>query len=87
MNIHRIGSTNVNPYQRQMNKLEQSAKTTGKKDKVEISQAAKELQEASKLEAIRQEKIEQLKQQVQTGTYTVDAKAVAESVWNYYFNK
>ncbi|GGJ64131.1 negative regulator of flagellin synthesis FlgM [Anoxybacillus voinovskiensis] len=87
MNIHRIGSTNVNPYQRQMNKLEQSAKTTGKKDKVEISQAAKELQEASKLEAARQEKVEQLKQQVQTGTYTVDAKAVAESVWNYYFNK
>ncbi|MCZ0754415.1 flagellar biosynthesis anti-sigma factor FlgM [Anoxybacillus sp. J5B_2022] len=87
MNIHRIGSTNVNPYQRQVNKTEQVAKLTGKKDKVEISQAAKELQEASKLEAARQEKIEQLKQQVQTGTYTIDAKAVADSVWNYYFNK
>ncbi|MCL6584964.1 MAG: flagellar biosynthesis anti-sigma factor FlgM [Anoxybacillus sp.] len=87
MNIHRIGSTNVNPYQRQVNKTEQVAKLTGKKDKVEISQAAKELQEASKLEAARQEKIEQLKQQVQTGTYVVDAKAVAESILNYYFNK
>jgi negative regulator of flagellin synthesis FlgM len=78
---------NVNPYQRQFNKTEQAAKATNKKDKVEISLAAKELQEATKFETARQEKIERLKQQIQTGTYQIDEKAIAESILNYYFKK
>jgi negative regulator of flagellin synthesis FlgM len=85
--IHHVGSMNVNPYQRQLNKSEQNAKLNNKKDQVEISAAAKELQEAAKFEASRQEKIERLKQQIQTGTYQIDEKAVAESIFNYYFKK
>jgi negative regulator of flagellin synthesis FlgM len=87
LRIHHVGSMNVNPYERQFNKTEQAAKATNKKDKVEISLAAKELQEAAKFETARQEKIERLKQQIQTGTYQIDEKAVAESIFNYYFKK
>jgi negative regulator of flagellin synthesis FlgM len=87
LKIHHFGSMKVNPYQRQLSKSEQITKTTGKTDKVEISLAAKELQEVSKFEATRQEKIERLKQQIQTGTYQIDEKAIAESILNYYFKK
>ncbi|MGX1901496.1 flagellar biosynthesis anti-sigma factor FlgM [Thermolongibacillus altinsuensis] len=86
MKINNIYSLRVNPYERQMN-IGKAVKAEKKADRVEISQAAKELQEAAKLIAERQEKVERLKQQVQTGTYKIDERAVAESVLRYYFNK
>ncbi len=87
LRIHHVGSMNVNPYERQLNKTEQTAKSANKKDKLEISLAAKELQEAAKFATARQEKIKRLKQQIQTGTYKIDEKAIAESILNYYFKK
>lgn len=87
MKIHHVGSMNVNPYERQFNKVERQVPSTRKKDQVEISEAAKELQEASKWESARQEKVEKLKQQVQNGTYTIDPKAIAKSMIQYYRNR
>ena len=45
MKIHHIGPANVNPYQQQFNKVERQVPSARKKDQVEISEAAKELQE------------------------------------------
>ncbi|MFC4182829.1 flagellar biosynthesis anti-sigma factor FlgM [Saccharococcus thermophilus] len=87
MKIHHVGPMNVNPYQRQYNRLEKQASSANKKDQVEISEAAKELQEAAKWESARQEKVEKLKQQVQNGTYTIDPKAIAKSMIRYYRNQ
>ncbi|XXM72047.1 flagellar biosynthesis anti-sigma factor FlgM [Lysinibacillus sphaericus] len=85
MKINNIGNQNVNPYQRNINKLN-AAEKTGKSasDKIEISSAAKEMQEASKLVKDRQAKVEALKDQVQSGNYTIDPKAIAKGLKNFY---
>jgi negative regulator of flagellin synthesis FlgM len=87
MKIHHVGPMNVNPYERQFSKVERQVPSARKKDQVEISEAAKELQEAAKWESARQEKVEKLKQQVQNGTYTIDPKAIAKSIIQYYRNR
>ncbi|WP_438435061.1 flagellar biosynthesis anti-sigma factor FlgM [Gorillibacterium sp. sgz500922] len=85
----RIGG--VNPYRKQ-----QDGKTAGvnrektkRKDQLEISPEAKELQElqaaASKngVDPARQAKVEELKHQVSTGTYHVDSGKLAEKLLPY----
>lgn len=77
----------VNPYKRQLDKVETIQKTNPKTaDKVEISSAAKGLQESLQIENKRQEKVETLKQQVQNGTYQVNHQAVAKGILGI-FNK
>ncbi|KSU59825.1 flagellar biosynthesis anti-sigma factor FlgM [[Bacillus] enclensis] len=85
MKINNIGNQNINPYQRNMNKLN-AAEKSGKSpsDKIEISTAAKEMQEVSKLGKERQAKVEALKDQVQSGNYTIDPKAIAKGLKNFY---
>jgi negative regulator of flagellin synthesis FlgM len=85
MKINNIGNQNINPYQRNMNKLDSAVKS-GKapSDKIEISSTAKEMQETSKLMKERQAKVEALKDQVQKGNYTIDPKAIAQGLKNFY---
>ncbi|BCB05704.1 flagellar biosynthesis anti-sigma factor FlgM [Bacillus sp. KH172YL63] len=86
MKINNIGSQKINPYQRNFtNKVDQAGKT-GKtaSDKIEISSAAKEMQEVSRLGKERQAKVESLKNQVQNGNYTIDPKAIAKGLKNFY---
>ncbi|MGG6433312.1 flagellar biosynthesis anti-sigma factor FlgM [Anoxybacillus sp. D401a] len=83
MKIHRIQPMSVNPYER-TSRVEKTTKTTKKTDQVEISSAAKELQEAAKFSSERLEKVERLKAEIESGTYKLDARAVAESVLRYY---
>ncbi|OOE03585.1 flagellar biosynthesis anti-sigma factor FlgM [Anoxybacillus kestanbolensis] len=83
MKIHRIQPMNVNPYERTA-RIEKPTKATKKTDQVEISSAAKELQEAAKFYSERLEKVERLKEEIESGTYKLDARAVAESVLRYY---
>lgn len=85
MKINHVGPMGVNPYKRQLDKqvnLEQSTRKTT--DKVEISSAAKELQESLQITKERQEKVEEIKQQVQTGTYTIDSKEIAKGIYNFF---
>ncbi|WP_040952405.1 flagellar biosynthesis anti-sigma factor FlgM [Gorillibacterium massiliense] len=83
----RIG--NVNPYNRQQEmKTAQSDKArTKRKDEVQISSEAKELQEAVSggqlVDDARKEKLESLKQSVSTGTYQVEAGKIAEKLLPY----
>ena len=87
MKINSFGTQGVNPYKRQMNKMEAANKAEGKTaDKVEISAAAKEMQEVSQLSQQRQAKIDQLKIQVENGTYKLDPKETAKSMVDF-FNK
>lgn len=85
MKINNYGTQGVNPYKK-VNKVEQSNKAEGTKgtDKVEISSAAKELQQVSQVSAARTEKIDALKKQVQSGTYEVNPQDVAKSILNFY---
>jgi negative regulator of flagellin synthesis FlgM len=85
MKINPLGSQGINPYKRQMNKLDQANKTSSKAaDKVEISSAAKEMQQESQISNERDAKVNELKIQVENGTYKVDPKAVAKSIVNFY---
>ena len=85
MKINNYGTQGVNPYKK-VNKVDPSNKAEGAKgaDKVEISAAAKELQQVSQVSAARTEKIEALKKQVQSGTYEVNPQDVAKSIINFY---
>lgn len=85
MKINRPGLFGVNPYQKQMEKMDHVKQANKKQDKVEISSAAKEMQQANQLSAERQEKIDALKQQIQNGTYEVDVKATAKGIMDFYF--
>jgi negative regulator of flagellin synthesis FlgM len=85
--IDKFGLMGVNPYRRQFDKEMQAKKPVAKQDqdKVEISAAAKELQQISQSTVERQEKVRKLKEQVQNGTYQIDAKTIAKSIYKFYF--
>jgi negative regulator of flagellin synthesis FlgM len=85
MKINNIGPSGINPYQRQMNKMDNAAKTPGKSaDRVEISSAAKEMQQVSQFANERKAKVEELKLQVENGTYQINPNEVAKSILNFY---
>lgn len=58
--------------------------STKDKDQVKLSEQAIEFQHALKkvkeVEEIRTEKVENIKKQVQTGTYKIDGKKIAEKI-------
>lgn len=87
MKINNYGTSGINPYKQQMNKLDQQKNTNKQNDKVEISATAKELQQVSNVEKERQKKVEQLKIQVQNGQYKVDPQAVANGIAKFYSGK
>ncbi|MBB6447279.1 flagellar biosynthesis anti-sigma factor FlgM [Bacillus benzoevorans] len=88
MKINNFGPSGINPYKRQMNSME-NAKSSAKAgaDKVEISATAKEMHQLSQYSASRQERVEQLKLQVQNGTYKVNPEQVAKSMIDFYTEK
>lgn len=88
MKINHFGPSGINPYKRQMNNIE-NAKSSAKAgtDKVEISSTAKEMHQLSQFSSSRLEKIEQIKMQVQNGTYKVNPEQVAKSMIDFYTKK
>ncbi|UCF94626.1 MAG: flagellar biosynthesis anti-sigma factor FlgM [Desulfobacterales bacterium] len=64
--------------------VDKPANSTVKTDKVEISETAKRMQEAKKqLEAlpeVRKEKVAELKNQIENGTYERDAEKIADKM-------
>ena len=65
--------------------MDQLGKLKHKKtDVVEISREAKEMQSISSIEKERQTKVEELKAQVQNGTYKLQPNEIAKSIIDYY---
>lgn len=83
MKINNNNISGINPYQRNLDKVVKPENTVQKTDKIEISNAAKEMQTNSIVQA-RQEKVEALKKQVENGTYKIDPQAVANSIVDFY---
>lgn len=54
------------------------------KDTLEISTKAQQMQSTKTYDVERAEKLESLKEKVNSGEYKVDAKKVAEDMLNYY---
>ena len=85
MKINQTGVSGINPYQKQLNKAHGTKKAAeAPKDKLEISSAAKGMQEVSKLTKERMEKIASLKQQVAKGEYQPQPEKIAEGIVKFY---
>lgn len=84
MKITSYGVNSVNPY----NKQQRATKTVNGQspfaDKIEISKKAKEMQVSSTYNTERAERVQQLKEEIQSGEYKVDARKVAEDMLKYY---
>lgn len=86
MKINNYGSNGINPYrQQQINKINHTEQANqNKTDKVEISSAAKDLQQLSSIESERKAKIDELKAKIETGNYKIDSKGIAENILKFY---
>lgn len=85
MKINNIGSMGVNPYKKSLEKNNATpTKSQAKEDKVEISSKAIDLQQSNEVIKARQEKVQAIKTQVENGTYTIDPKAIAAGLLNFY---
>ncbi|WP_397537239.1 flagellar biosynthesis anti-sigma factor FlgM [Rummeliibacillus pycnus] len=85
MKIYNYGVNKVNPYQNQSLKTEQVKKNTlNVTDQLEISSAAKDLQGIKSFADERAERVQQLKEQVQSGNYKVDAQKLASDILKYH---
>ncbi|MBE1555007.1 flagellar biosynthesis anti-sigma factor FlgM [Sporosarcina limicola] len=85
MKIQNINLPAVNPYKANQLKAEQNEhKTKMKTDKLEISTAAKQLSELSTFPAERNERVQQIKAQVQSGMYEVDVQQLASNLANHF---
>lgn len=86
MKINNVGMTGVNPYNLQANKTGniKESKMVKSSDKVEISSAAKEMQQSSSILATRQAKVDELKIQVEKGNYKLNAQATAKGLIDFY---
>ncbi|TFB24382.1 flagellar biosynthesis anti-sigma factor FlgM [Filobacillus milosensis] len=87
MKINPLNNTNLNPYKKNIQK-QQDVKNAGQpQDKLEISNQAKQLQGNNSIVEARQEKVDELKKQVQNGDYQVDPKKTAEKMIDFWTNR
>ncbi|WP_349408640.1 flagellar biosynthesis anti-sigma factor FlgM [Pseudalkalibacillus sp. SCS-8] len=84
MKINRYGNISNNPYKHQLNRMNEQQKPQMKQDQLQISKEALEMQKNEKFATERTEKIEHLKNQVQSGNYTVDAEKVAKKFFDFW---
>jgi negative regulator of flagellin synthesis FlgM len=90
MNIDKTtGSSFIQSYQKQMQVSPvERTKPVQKEDQLQISNRAKEMFEKnSGVDAARQEKIKELKAQIQSGDYQVNSEKVADKVFDFWFDK
>ena len=75
---------NINDKQKAENTSEKAEKNVAKTDTVNISDAAKEIQEVRKeldnIPDVRADKVEQLKNQIENGTYEIKSEEIAEKM-------
>lgn len=85
MKITSYGVNSVNPYNKQQKSLKAAdIKNSLSADKIEISSAAKEMSASSTINSERAQKIQKLKEEIESGTYQVDAQKIAEDLLKYY---
>ncbi|KHE68130.1 flagellar biosynthesis anti-sigma factor FlgM [Halobacillus sp. BBL2006] len=87
MKINRPNHSQLNPYQKQMNKQVEAKNPSKQQDKIEISKQAKQMQNTEKADPAREKLINQIKIDVDTGNYQVDSKATAKKMIDFWSNK
>ena len=85
MKINKINIPAINPYKTNQLKAEQAKEQAKiKTDKLEISSEAKKLSETSPITTERNERVQQLKAQIESGNYKVDSETLASNLIKYY---
>lgn len=84
MKINGIGLNKINPYNQTKRPLQTNKTGQTFADKLEISSAAKDMKVASEYTDARAERVQQLKAEIESGEYKVNARKVAEDMLKYY---
>ncbi|MBB4823620.1 negative regulator of flagellin synthesis FlgM [Sporosarcina luteola] len=85
MKINKFNIPPVNPYRANQVKADQAKeKASTQMDKIEISSKAKQLSEVTPFEAKRNERIQQLKAQIESGEYKVEPEKLASDLIKYF---
>ncbi|MEB2282510.1 flagellar biosynthesis anti-sigma factor FlgM [Lysinibacillus xylanilyticus] len=84
MKITSYGINAVNAYKNQVRNVKSSTNKASFADKIEISKTAQEMQGVSTYSSERAERVQQLKKDIASGEYKVDARKVAEDMLKYY---
>ena len=85
MKINNVNLPIVNPYKANELNVQKSVQTKhAQTDKLEISSKAKQLSETSSYTAERNERIQEIKAQVDAGTYKIDSQEIAKKLISYY---
>ncbi|MFE8701666.1 flagellar biosynthesis anti-sigma factor FlgM [Cytobacillus sp. FJAT-54145] len=85
MKINNIGRMSVNPYKKQAEKVDK-LEIQLKKDQIQISDEALQLQKIGNVDKARQQKVEELQDKVSSGQYEVDSKKVAQKLYDFWNN-
>lgn len=84
MKITSYGINAVNAYNNQVRNVKSSTNKASFTDKIEISKTAQEMQGISTYNTERTDRVKQLKEDIASGEYKVDARKVAEDMLKYY---
>lgn len=84
MKINPFGFNRLTGYNKQVSQSKSTDKSIRPEDTVEISNSAKNQHLVSSFASERQDKVQQLKKQIEQGAYQVDYSAIAKSMLEYY---
>lgn len=83
MKIHHFRPIEQYQYQQNHKNDKQDVKVN-QTDRVQISAEAKNMQKAQSYATEREARVAELKKQIQSGTYEIDPKAIAEGITDFY---
>jgi negative regulator of flagellin synthesis FlgM len=85
MRINHYNFIQNNPYKKQTQDMKQeSVQPAFKKDEIQISDEAKKLLTSFKFEQERSEKLNEIKQRVESGNYQVNTSKIAKSILDFW---
>ncbi|WP_067727092.1 flagellar biosynthesis anti-sigma factor FlgM [Oceanobacillus damuensis] len=84
MKINGPNHTNFNPYKQQIQKQTEVKKDIQSKDQIEISSQAKQLQENEKVSEERAAYVQEIKQAVDSGEYSVNPEKTAQKMLEFW---
>lgn len=83
MKIHGPNLAKLAPYQTQLKQTDPKKKVN-REDQLDISSAAKQLQETKKVNTQRAEYVQNIKNKINTGQYEVDHEKVAQKMIDFW---
>ncbi|WP_438316035.1 flagellar biosynthesis anti-sigma factor FlgM [Sporosarcina sp. FA9] len=85
MKINKFNVPPINPYKANQLKVDKTeTKVQKQTDKLEISNEAKQLSGIPSYSVERNERVQEIKAEVEAGTYKVDPETIAKNLISYY---